>query len=421
MAKKPLTERFIQHSVAERLNREYYRRKPAYVNTEVYTRLKRADVFLAFMRARKRPYVVVVEAKSRTTIHQLKIKDNPGRIRWAGRLLTLALIVGLSAALGYQWYFNALNTLLLLGLFVFGSWLISLIIQRLELSFLGSVGAIEQLARYPANEKWIAIGEDSIVKPEAYRQLRQQCRKSGVGLIMVTRTGKIRLKEIPRPRHTFNNYLSSYGKEATILKAIDKRPDYGPTPPEKRKFRRQLLNGALLLGAVGFLSLLTYEENYGPVVPDPFEVSYEPAATDPAPEPSTAPAPPPGISGQSDSGTVDSATGGADAGAKEVEEAGCDGFVVTSRSFIVVDALLNDRRTAARLAELSAAGVTGIRTVPTECLNSWPAAGRQALYTGEIYPNRPAAKQAAAAYREMLETKGISVAYGKAVKVRPEK
>lgn len=407
MPNKPLNERFVQKTVAERLNREYYRRKPAYVNTEVYTRLKRADVFIAFMRARKRPYVVVIEAKSRTTIHQLKLKENPDRVRWAGRLVTVALIVGFSATLGYQWYFNALNTLLLLGLFVFGSWLISSFMQWLELSILGSVGAIEQLARYPANEKWIAIGEDSIVKPEEYRQLRRQCRKNGVGLLLVTTSGKLRLKEIPRPRHTFNNYLGSYGKEASIYKAIEKRPDYGPTPPERRKFRRQLLNTGLLVAAVGFLGLITYEENYGPVVPDPFEDSYVfEADTITTVSPDTIALP-------------EQAEVGAAAGAGTVEEARCSTLTVDKRSFIVVDGLLNDRKTASRLRELTAAGITGMRSVPTDCLNSWPAAGRSAIYTGEIYPNRPAAKTAAAKYRSLLEAKGLTVDFAKAVKIRP--
>lgn len=404
MAKKALSEIFVQHAVADRLNGDYYRRKSAYINTEVYTRLKRADVFLAFMRARKRPYVVVVEAKSRTTIHQLKLKEDPDRVRWAGRFITVGIIVGFSAVLGYQWYFNALNTLLLLGLFVFGSWLISSLMRQLELSVLGSVGAIEQLARYPANEKWIAIGEDSIVKPGEFQQLRRQCRKNGVGLIMVTSAGKLRLKEIPRPRHTFNNYLDSYGKEATIMKAIDKRPDYGPTPAERRKFRRQLLNASLLIAAVGFLGLLTYEENYGPVIPDPFEESYAP----PNDQDLSAESPPELEQEE-----------GAGAGAEEVILAGCENLVISSRSFIVVDALLNERRAKLRLAELAGAGISGIRTVPTECLNSWPEAGRQTLYTGVIYTDRPSAKAAADAYRTLLTEKGLGVDYGKAVKVRP--
>ena len=402
MAKSVLTEKYVQNTVADRLNREYYRRTPAYVNTEVYTRLKRADVLLAFMRARKRPYVVVVEAKSRSTIHQLKLRENPDRVRWAGRLTTVALIVGLSVTLGYQWYFNALNTLLLLGLFIVSTSLITAIISSLELGILSSIGAIRQLARYPANEKWIAIGEDSIVQPSEYQRLRRQCRKNGVGLLVVTHRGKMRIREIPTPRHTFNNYLTSYGKEASILNIIDTKPDYGPTPPERRKSRRQILNALLLVGLVGFLGLLTYEENYGSVIPDPFADSYALPEESPENLPDAA-----------------KETVGADAGANGAGEARCSDFVISERSFIVVDALLNTQNTTARLTVLRQAGIAPLVTVATECLNSWPAAGRQTLYTGTIYATRPAAKAAAAAYRTQLEALGIPVLFGKPVKVRP--
>ncbi|MEM9930713.1 MAG: hypothetical protein AAF840_12885, partial [Bacteroidota bacterium] len=83
-----------------------------------------------------------------------------------------------SVLLGYQWYFNALNTLLLLSVFVLGSSLISAIVGKLELNALGAISAIEQLERYPANEKWIAVGEDTFVRPEEYETLKRQCRKS---------------------------------------------------------------------------------------------------------------------------------------------------------------------------------------------------------------------------------------------------
>ncbi|WP_020570669.1 hypothetical protein [Neolewinella persica] len=437
MAKKTLTERFIQNTVAERLNKEYYRRKPAYVNTEVYTQLKRADVFIAFMRARKRPYVIVVEAKSRTTIHQLKLKEEPQRIRWAGRGVAIALIVGLSAALGYQWYFNAMNTLLLLAVFVLGSSLISSMIRRLELSSLGSISAIEQLSRYPANEKWIAVGEDTFVRPEEYEVLKRQCRKSGLGLLVVTTKGKMRRILIPEPRHAFNNYLSDYGKRKPILAHINKRPDYGPTPPERAKQRRQVLNGAVLLSIVGLLALLTYEDRVRPVVPDPFADSYpvdtpmlssdervpvkgedllQRQGANIFPKEQAAP-----TSGEV--GSDDTSEGGV-AGAGEVERQGatgqdCSALVIDRRSFIVVDAILNPEKAKARLAELSAAGIPGMQRIATDCLNSWPAPGRETLYTGTVYPDRPAAAAAARAYNELLKAKGMDAAYGKAVKVRP--
>ncbi|SEQ43974.1 hypothetical protein [Neolewinella agarilytica] len=411
MAEKSLSEKFVQNTVAEQLNKRYYRRKSAYVNTEVYTRLKRADVLLAFMRSNKRPYVVVVEAKSRTTIHQLKLKENPDRTRWVGRIITAALIALLSVILGYQWYFNALNTLLLLGLFVAGSALISSIVSRMELSLVGSIGAIEQLARYPANEKWIAIGEDSFVRPDEYQTLRRQCRKNGIGLIVVTRKGKMSLRVIPEPRHTFNNYLGKYGKEKSILAIISKQPDYGSTPPERRKKRRQLLNSALLLAIIGTLALIGYEESHRPIVPDPFEESFLPVDEENGGEESEEVDDVPGPEQDGD-------TLAGPAGAEDTAT-GCEALTVTQRSFIVVDALLKEKLAEQRLEELNRAGIDGLSAIPTDCLNSWPAPGRIALYTGIVYPNRPTAAAAAKAYNLRLKEIGISRAYGRPVKVRP--
>jgi hypothetical protein len=393
MAKSTLTERFVQNTVAEQLNKEYYGRRPAYVVTEAYTKLKRADVFIAFMRARKRPYVVVVEAKSRTTIHQLKLKDDKEKILWTGRIITILLIAGLSATLGYQWYFNALNTVLLLGLFLLGAGAISTVIVWLELSALKSVGAIEQLGRYPANEHWIAIGEDTFVQPAEYRAMRRQCRKNSIGLIVVTARGRLLLKEIPTPRHTFNNYLDNYGKQGEILKVIDKNPSYGSTPPERRKMRRQLLNAAVMVGLVSIMGAIAYEENVAQVIPDPFtEGAWDIGPPDTL-QLETIPA-------------IDSLSA-------------CDQFSVSQRSFIIVDGLLDEDKAAMRLAKLLNAGLLEARSAPTECLNSWPAPGRFAVWTGVIFPDRPSASAAAETYRQRLEAAGMEPGYGKVVKVRP--
>lgn len=412
MAKKTLTERFIQNSVAERLNKEYYRRKPAWVTTEEYTKLKRADIFLAFMRARNRPYVVVVEAKSRTTIHQLKLKEAPRQTHWAGRAITVVLIVGLSAVLGYQWYFNAVNTLLLLGLFVLGSSLISKLLSKLELSVLGSISAIEQLGRYPANEKWIAVGDDTFARPEDYKTLVSQCKKNGLGLIVVNARGRIKRKLIPAPRHTFNNYLDNYSKKAKIMAIIDKRADYGSTPPERAKRWRQVSNVAALLGLTIFLGLISYEETHPPVVPDPFAegyVDFQEEAADTL----------------TDISEVELDLG-ADAGAVVVEGQGtdaedCSSLIIKRRSFILVDALLNPRNSSKRLGELRDVGITGFRAIPTDCLNSWPAPGRHAVYLDTVFTNRPTAQGFADRHRAQLEEKGMDFRYGKVVKIRPGK
>lgn len=386
----PLTEKFIQHAVADRLNGDHYRRRSAYVSTEVYTRLKRADVLMAFMRSRSRPYVVVVEAKSRNTIHQLKLRLNQGRADWTGRVLSMGLLVGLSALLGYQWYFNAFNTLLLLAVFLFSSILITAAVTGLRLRFARSISAIEQLGRYPANESWIAVGDDTFVNREEYRVLVQQCRKNGVGLIVVDARGRLSLRQVPRPRHVFNDYLSRYGRQKEILEVISRKPAYGATPAERRQNRRRFLNIALLLSLVGALMLLVYERDHGPVVPDPFA---DPRFRSPA--------------------TV-SIEGGGDTDPFGTEPApalpapDCPSLPTgNQRSFVVVDALLPPAEASRRIQRLAAAGFRGHERLSGACLETTPGSDTLAVFTGSQYPTLQAASESARAYRDLLGQIGV--------------
>ena len=398
-----MTERFIQQAVADRLNDRHYRRRSAYVSTEVYTRLKRADVLLAFRRARNRPYVVVVEAKSRNTIHQLRLRADPGRARWTGRLLSALLIAGLTAVLGYQWYFTTINTLVLLGLFVAGAVAITAAVTALNLRFARSIHAIEQLGRYPANESWIAVGEDTFVRPEDYRSLLQQCRKNGVGLIVVDRRGRLSLRRWPRPRHVFNDYLHRYGRRDEITAHIDRDPAYGATPAERRQNRRRFLNIGLLLTVVGLLVLLVYEDSYGPVVPDPFA---DPRFRSPA-----------GI--RIGEGAVEAPHGPPEQRTTPAPAPDCPAVARNATVYVVVDALLSPSEADRRLARLHAAGLRGHARLPVGCLRERLGAGREAIYTGTTYPTLPLAQAAEENYQRLLERQGVPVLHARIMLLAP--
>ena len=381
---KQLSERTIQRAVAEQLNKKYYRRRTAYVSTEAYTQLKRADVILAFMRAPNRPYVVVVEAKSRTTIRQLRLRS-----RRSGKgLLRVAPPIVSSALLGYAAYRYAWEPVFLLVLLVAANACLLLLLNKLSLRLLKSIPAIEQLGRYPANESWIAVGTDTFRQAENLSILRKHCRKNGVGLIQVDPRGRLSFPEIPRPRHTFNDYLSHYGRRSEILATIAHQPKYGPTPPERRQNRRRL---AVIAGLLSITFLLLYwgygAEDSGSPAEDPVEPAEyaTPEDVDFAPGPLDLPT-------AADTSLRSPAPPAPD----------CPSAERNQPVYYVVDAILPADAAEVRLVQLRAAGFRGHERIPAACLSDG-AAEEWAITTGERYFSPEAAGQARDRYAELVE------------------
>ena len=375
---KALAERFIQQAVARELNRRYYRRQPAYVSTEVYTELRRADVLLAFMRAPGRPYVVVVEAKSRSTIRQLNLNrgGRAGILHWLPWVIAAAAVV---------WAWRGADPLLGIGVAV-GAWLLRAVLLRT----VPGVPALRQLGRYPANESWLAIGADTFARPDGRTLLAKHCRKNGVGLIVVDAAGRLEWPVIPRPRHTFNDYLSRYGRREEILASIDHQPRYGPTPPERRQNARRIIAILLLVAAVA--AILWWSLPRG-----------APGAAATETEPVSLPTP--------DSVRI----GAAPTAAPEADE--FEGVAPALRApdcptpppnrplFYVVDTLLPPLELPLRQSRLRAAGLRGHTPFPAECLGLDPTL--LALTTGTAYPDETTATAALTRYRALLERLGL--------------
>ena len=375
---KALAERFIQQAVARELNRRYYRRQPAHVSTEVYTELKRADVLLAFMRAPGRPYVVVVEAKSRGTIRQLNLNrsERGGKLRWLPWVLV-------SGALAFYWMGGDPRWCLAA---VVGAVLLRALLRR----NVPGVPALRQLSRYPANESWLAIGADTFARPDGRAVLAKHCRKNGVGLLVVDTDGGLAWPVIPRPRHTFNDYLSRYGRREEILASIDHEPRYGPTPPERRQNARRI---GLILLLVAALAAITFWSWPGD----------GPEAASPTSFPNRYPTP--------DSVRIGSAPSEAPEAPDPVPAApaprapDCPAAARNASLFYVVDTLLPPADIPLRQARLRAAGMRGHTPLPATCLGMNPAL--QALTTGTAYADERAGRAALASYRGLLERLGL--------------
>ena len=375
---KALAERFIQQAVARELNRRYYRRQPAYVSTEVYTELRRADVLLAFMRAPGRPYVVVVEAKSRGTIRQLNLNrsERGGKLNWLPWVLA-------AGALLFYWQGGDPQLSLVAGV---GAWLL----RALLLRSVPGVPALRQLGRYPANESWLAIGADTFARPDGRALLAKHCRRNGVGLLVVDADGRIEWPVVPRPRHTFNDYLSRYGRREEILASIDHQPRYGPTPPERRQNARRIGAILLLVALVAAITLWSWPGD-GP----------EDTGSDPDPTPYATP----------DSVRIGSAPSGAPEAldpavmAPAPRAPDCPATTRNAPLFYVVDTLLPPAEIPLRQARLRAAGMRGHTPLPAECLGLDPAL--EVLTTGTPYPDHASGAAALARYRALMASLGL--------------
>ncbi|NRB50516.1 MAG: hypothetical protein HRU41_22800, partial [Saprospiraceae bacterium] len=107
------------------------------------------------------------------------------------------------------------------------------------------IGALEQLRQYPADERWLAIGIDSISKESQFHRLLQHCRKAGIGLLVVPEAGSPVVHTHPRfsTRSDVTDYSQYYKNAPLALKRIGKtkkQKGYGMPTRAQFKFRLQL-------------------------------------------------------------------------------------------------------------------------------------------------------------------------------------
>ncbi|MEM8908937.1 MAG: hypothetical protein AAGD05_13910, partial [Bacteroidota bacterium] len=86
-----------------------------------------------------------------------------------------------------------------------------------------AVDVIEQLKQYPANEQWLAFSKDSLNKlPRKKRHLLEWiCRYEGIGVLVVSRFGRVRLWVKPKRRWKWlGDFLIYYSLEKQIRQLL---------------------------------------------------------------------------------------------------------------------------------------------------------------------------------------------------------
>jgi hypothetical protein len=226
-----LDERYVQHTAVNWLA-AYYQEQPgvrgviaaieAVVHPETRFGWGRADGLIAVRGADGGIRTVALEAKSAKTLFNLSQWHSDER--WIFHAFASGGIGG-GIALGAGW---------LLGM---GLWMWLLAITMFVLSgFLylwladghprhRRVDVIQQVRSYPAHERWIAISADAYdqLNSKGQDDLRSECRKVGIGLIMVDPAGEIAVHEVARTQRLpagLGDPLSRYARGERIRQQL---------------------------------------------------------------------------------------------------------------------------------------------------------------------------------------------------------
>jgi len=62
------------------------------------------------------------------------------------------------------------------------------VLDRFRL-FVTRAPVIDQVARYPGNERWVAVPQDAVRRTLTFDELREDCRRAGVGIIGIPHRG----------------------------------------------------------------------------------------------------------------------------------------------------------------------------------------------------------------------------------------
>lgn len=224
-----LNEQYVQKKAQAYLEKRYQSRssKNAFFSKlEVRTKKaygsKRADGLIVYRRFFWGVYVVSMEAKSYKTLGtMLPYRDNWRWLKaslWAG--LYACILSGSIYALyriddGFVQYYLPLN-LFLLGAVLYG------LLTRNSLRH-KVVDVIDQLKQYPANEQWLAFSKDSLNRlPKKKKHVLEWiCRYEGIGILVVSRFGRVSSWVEPKRRWKWKgDFLSYYSLEKKIRKQL---------------------------------------------------------------------------------------------------------------------------------------------------------------------------------------------------------
>ena len=224
-----LTERYVQYCALNYLKSYYEAQNPnkaIYARTEMATiynkKQGRADGLLAFKNHNGYIYTVSLEAKSHKTFSSLRNFPLDNRLLLSLGLSFLLFVVASWFALGTTiWWLKLIIAILISLVISFG--LISVFMKR---NMFDTHRIIEQVKRYPADEKWIAISSDAfnLSNKNESGLLLSKAQSEGIGVLIVSSGNKVKIKLRPKkPKLSGfkSSYIYKYKIHKTIIRHLD--------------------------------------------------------------------------------------------------------------------------------------------------------------------------------------------------------
>mgnify|MGYP001426103944 CR=1 FL=1 len=223
-----LTERYVRDNALNHLKSYYEAQNP---NTPIFNRTEletiyrnkrgRADGLLAFRKDDERIYTVSLEAKSHKTYSSLKNVALDNRLL-AKLCLNFIVIAAFTWYIlgSISWWLKIVITLVVSSGASFG--IAALFYKQ---NHFDTNGIIEQVKRYPADEKWIAISIDALNGCNKYdsEMLVYKAQSTGIGILVVSAGNKVDVKlKAKKPKRTNpKSHIYNYRIHKSIVHYLD--------------------------------------------------------------------------------------------------------------------------------------------------------------------------------------------------------
>ncbi|MFK8103365.1 MAG: hypothetical protein AB8G15_12605 [Saprospiraceae bacterium] len=224
-----LLESTVQKEALRYLEKHYRKRAKrsiVFSRIEVGTKQqyggKRADGVIAFRHYFWGNYLVSIEAKSFKTLPAIQPVLDTKKLLWNSFLIGFFCCLGSGAI----WFLLKMEDGYLQFITPLNVWVISAILYGFftQNSYQHkTVAVIQQLKQYPGNEQWLAFSKDSLTKITARqkKQLLRICKYQGIGVVVVTKVGKVKIwRRASRSWNFFGDYFKYYSKEKEIRRTL---------------------------------------------------------------------------------------------------------------------------------------------------------------------------------------------------------